>query len=416
MDYLFPISAFLNFVLLSTLAVGLIFYQRRSGRLAELEHLLKDAGNEAAAARRKHVAERERANDLEASIADLRKESKRQTTVAEDREKALRAEIEAAQRALAAAEEGSGDTFVRLRDAEARNNRLEVEAARLRTDATQAIKRAETADAAAEDYRDRFQKTEAALEAKEAALLEKRNECADRERELREACASLAEVTSARDRHAAAEAALTKRLEAAEEARRAGDRETQRLNEELAEALLSLREVQAELGALRESLAAGAAAGTEAEQQRLALEEKIAALSGKLARREAALSDLEKAHAAANAETPYVAHRHMQWTLNHFDPRSITFKFQNEGAEVYLVGVETDVPDLTYELETGHGLPREKEARIKLAIAKNAGERLKEMPDEFEMKVLYALHVFPIRFKIRPRQGQRIERIMDGPE
>ncbi|MCD8482276.1 MAG: hypothetical protein LR015_06160 [Verrucomicrobia bacterium] len=138
---------------------------------------------------------------------------------------------------------------------------------------------------------------------------------------------------------------------------------------------------------------------------------ETAELKSALQRKESALKDLEAAYKSASAETSYEAHRHMQWTLNHFDPDAITLKFQNEGAAVYLVGVETNEPALTYNLETGHSLPRDFEARVRLKFRKGTPANQAKFPESFDLTVLYALHVFPIKFRIHPQAGQKIERI-----
>jgi chromosome segregation ATPase len=407
-NMLFSISLFFNLLLLVAFFLLLYLLIKRREQTAEIEENLANQVNglqlELEGMRTSLDEAREACKAAEVELTELRKQSQEKLTVCEE----ARALLE-----VSCAEEAAKlePLTARLNDALLNAAKFEREAARLRGDAAQAMKRMEAAEVVAGDSLARFQRAEASLEAKEGLLNEKRNAVADLESQLREEQSRMRELLAERDRLAALETALGKRLEAAEEARRGAEREVQRLNDELAEAMLNLREASSELAVLRESAEARAVAGGELEKRCHVLEEQVAHLSGALARKEAALVDLEAAHASANAETPYAAHRHMQWTLNHFDPQSITFKFMNEGAEVFLVAVETDHPDLTYELETGHGLPRETEARIKVLIKKDARNRLAKMPEEFEMTVLYALHVLPIRFKIRPREGQRIERI-----
>lgn len=398
----------LNLLLVVTSIWLLLLSIRRRERTAEIE---EDWANQVSGLKLKiegmqiSLAEaREDCKEAELKLEELRKQSQVKLGVLD--EACARLEVSCAEEAAKLE-----PLTARLKEALLNASQAEREAARLRGDAARAVKRMEAAEVLAGDSLARFQRAEASLEAKDGLLNEKRNALADLESQLKEAQSRISELQAERDRLAALETALGKRLEAAEEARRGAEREVQRLNDELAEAMLNLREARSELAVLRESAEARAVAGGELEKRCHVLEEHVAHLSGALARKEAALADLEKAHASASAETPYAAHRHMQWTLNHFDPQSITFKFMNEGAEVFLVGVETDHPDLTYELETGHGLTREMEARIKVLIKKDARNRLAKMPEEFEMTVLYALHVLPIRFKIRPREGQRIERI-----
>ena len=158
-----------------------------------------------------------------------------------------------------------------------------------------------------------------------------------------------------------------------------------------------------------EQTATGASDGEQIKK----LRDQLLEMEGKLSRKETALKDLEQVHADSTRETPYEAHRHMDWTINHFDTKGITFKFNNFGAKVFLVDVETSVPQLRYEFETGRELPRDEnfEARLKLAIKKSEQKNMEELPGEFDMTVFYALNIYPIQFKIRPREGQRIERI-----
>ena len=158
-----------------------------------------------------------------------------------------------------------------------------------------------------------------------------------------------------------------------------------------------------------------AAAGENDMEQIQKLRDQLLDTQGQLSRKEAALADLERVHADVTRETPYEAHKHMEWTLNHFDPKAITFKFNNLGAKVFLVDVQTSVPQLRYEFETGRELPSGKdfESRIKLAVKKSEQRNMEELPGEFDMTVFYALNVYPIQFKIRPHEGQKIERIKD---
>ena len=56
------------------------------------------------------------------------------------------------------------------------------------------------------------------------------------------------------------------------------------------------------------------------------------------------------------------------------------------------------------------------ESRIKVAIKKSEQRNMEELPSEFDMTVFYALNIYPIRFKIRPNQGQKIERIKEDKD
>lgn len=414
MEFLLPITLIFNFILLATSAILLIHWIKRGGRINQLENLLNEAGGIAASSKRSvesmqktHQSEREGLQALKSDMALLSAEleTRKQSIVEKDQR------IEEINLGLAALEPARK----RASDAESKVLALQKEAAVLRSECAQAHKRVETAESAARDKQIQFERIEASLEAKDRGLFAKQQESADQARELSERRSEISDLIIERDQLNSMEAALTEKLKDAEASRKEAERARQRLNDELADRKLELSETQEQLTRLKQMADEQAAiGGTEAEQRRR-LQDELLEVEARLARREAALTDLERVHADAEREEPYQAHRHMQWTINHFDPKAITFKFINEGAKVFLVDVETNVPQFRYEFETGRDLPRgDFEARIKLAIKKAEQKNMEQLPDEFDMTVLYALNVFPIKFKIRPREGQRIERIQES--
>jgi len=411
MEFLLPITLIFNFILLATSAILLINCIKRGTRVNQLENLLNEAGGVAASSKRSvesmqktHQSERERLQTLQSDMALLSAELEtcKQSAVEKDQH------IEEMNAGLAALEPARK----RADEAEHKVLALQKEAAVLRSECAQAHKRVETAESAARDKQIQFERIEASLEAKDRALFAKQQESADQARELSDRRSEISDLIVERDQLKSMEAALATKLKDADESLKESERARQRLNDELADRKLELSETQEKLTRLKQMADEQAAiSGSEAEQRRK-LQDELIELEAKLARKEAALSDLERVHADAEREEPYQAHRHMQWTLNHFDPKAITFKFTNEGAKVHLVAVDTNVPQLRYEFETGRDLPRgDFEARIKLAIKKAEQKNMEQLPDEFDMTVFYALNVFPIHFKIRPRDGQRIERI-----
>ncbi len=415
MESLLPIALILNFVFLATSAGFLIAWIKRGGRINQLENLLNEAGGVAASSKRSvelirkdQHSERERLISAESDIALLRPELEtcKQSIVEKDqRIQEMAAELKEGQEALEPARK-------RAREAEDKLLAQQKDTAAMRNECAQAQKRVETAESAARDKQIQFERVEASLEAKDKLLLAKQQESADQERELAERRTEIAELIAERDKLSSMEAALESKLKETEASCKEGERARQQLNDDLAARTLELGDVSEQLARLKQLTDEQAtASGAEAEQRKQ-LQDQLLEVEGKLTRKEAALSDLEKAYSDAEREKPYEAHRHMEWTLNHFDPKAITFKFTNEGAKVFLVGVETNIPELRYEFETGHDLPRDDfEARIKLAIKKVEQKRMEQLPDEFDMTVLYALNVFPIHFKIRPREGQKIERV-----
>ena len=225
--------------------------------------------------------------------------------------------------------------------------------------------------------------------------------------------AEITELVSERDKLLSMESALKEKLQQTEESLKETERARQQLNDEFTECRLQLGETQEQLNRLKQMFDEQSAAGENDVEQIQKLRDQLLDVEGKLSRKEAALSDLELVHGDSNRETPYEAHKHMEWTLNHFDDKSLTFKFNNLGAKVFLVHVETNFPQLRYEFETGRELPRGKdfESRVKVAIRKSEQQKMKELPAEFDMTVFYALNIYPIDFKIRPHKSQKIERI-----
>jgi len=414
MDFtLLPISLVLNFILLGAFGGVFFLLSRRGKRIAELE------GRSAAQARglQRELEEaqaslegsRDYGKELEVKLAELREQG--QTDAATDAAawQQERINLEAACAVEAAKLE---PVSARLKAAELEVAKTERECARLRSEAMEARKRMEAAEGKASEQITRFEQLEVAHQEKTAGLKAQQAMVVQLEKELAEWREDLQARQQQVERLESEAAVLQGRFDATSRELSAAQSGSRSLQDELAETRQALQEVRDQLAAQQRLAEEAASSGGEAAERCQALEQQVLDLEGRLNRKEAAFVDLETAHKDASTEEPYAAHRHMEWTLNHFDPKSITFKFTNAGARVYLVGVETDVPELRYEFETGHDLPREDfEARIKLAIKKAEEKRLAQLPDEFEVTVLYALHVFPIRFKIRPREGQKIERI-----
>lgn len=405
---LLPVSLILNFTLLTAFAWAFVQMSKRNARLAEmegraesrvrdLERNLEESGASLEAARNQR-------KELEAELAELRESSKDAAeTWQREREglEAARAEEAAKLEPLQA----------RVKEAELGVGWAERECARLRTEAQEARKRMESAESAASEQISRYEQLEAAHTEKTDSLKKSQARCAQLEGDLKAEQERLAEQVTEREQLESELAALQQQLADADRESSRLKTESHNLRDALGETKGELQTVRDQLAAQRKSAEDAAASGGEAAERCRALEERILDLEGRLSRKEAALVELEAAYRDASGETTYAAHRHMEWTLNHYDPQAITFKFTNEGAKAYLVGVETNYPELRYELETGHDLPRDKEARIKLAIRKAEQARMAELPEEIDLTVLYALHVFPIQFKIRPRAGQKIERI-----
>lgn len=406
---LLPISLILNFILLG--AFGGVFYllTQRNARIAELEGRSATQARGSQRELEEAQASLERARDygkeLEGKLAELREQGQAAAAAWQQE----RAELEAACAAEVAKLE---PLSARLKEAEQEVSKTERECARLRSEAMEARKRMEAAEGAASEQITRFEQLEVAHQEKTAALKTQQAKAAQLERELAGCRENLQARQQDLERLESEAAALKSRFDETSRELSAAQSGSRSLQDELAETRQALQEARGQLAAQQRLAEEAAASGGAAAERCQALEQQVLDLESRLSRKEAAFVDLETAYKDASTEEPYAAHRHMEWTLNHYDPKSITFKFTNAGARVYLVGVETDVPELRYEFETGHDLPREDfEARIKLAIKKIDEKRLAQLPDEFEMTVLYALHVFPIRFKIRPREGQKIERI-----
>ncbi|MGJ8640764.1 MAG: hypothetical protein ACSHYA_15350 [Opitutaceae bacterium] len=429
MESLLPIALFLNFAFIGGCGFLFMAWTKRGAMIAELKARLEQAGGSVASSRReaterseekRRAAEKLRDSNLElkkanAELLKLRSDleeaelrlgqtNSEEAAEQEKRLQELLVEVETAK--------SSADRFNGLfREAEVKLLAVERELAKLRTDTTHSQKRIETAESAARDKQIQFERIEATLVTRDAELLKKQHENAAFDNELKERKTELAALITERDRLQSVENSLKNRVEELDASVRSAERERLSLSDEYAACELKLRDMTDAFNRLKESSDADSVAGSAEVQRRKELESQVADLEGKLERKEAAFVELEAAYSDASGEKPYEAHRHMEWTLNHYADKNITFKFTNEGAKAYLVGVETSVPELRYELETGHDLPRDFEARIKLAIRKAEEKNLGALPDEFDMTVLYALHVFPIRFKIRPRDGQKIERI-----
>ena len=414
-------------VLLLTLCIALLiacialslFLFKDSKKISQLEEKLDQAGREASANKRsmesykeKHDSESESLNQAESKLSELSKEISD-----------VEAELKTCKQSEADKDKQIEEMTVKIesfeplnkraRDAEDKLLSLQKESVSLRSDCAQAYKRLEAAESATRDKQIQFERVEASLEAKDKALTAKQQESANLARELDERRTEISELVIERDKLLSMETALKEKLSEAEESFKSSERDRQRLNDEFTECRLELAENKEKLNRLKQMFDEQAAAGENDVEQLQKLRDHILEIEAKLNRKEAALKDLELVHADETRETPYEAHKHMEWTLNHFDPKAITFKFNNLGAKVFLVDVQTSLPQLRYEFETGRELPRDDdfESRIKIAIKKSEQRNMEELPEEFDMTVFYALNIYPIQFKIHPKSGQKIERI-----
>ena len=405
------------------LALGFILL-KRDEKIGQLETLLNQAGTEASASKRsleslkeKYELDRKRFQEADSRLLDLKKEVSdvqselnacNQSNDYKDKQiKEMTAQIESSEASIE-----------RARGAEDKLLALQKESAALRGECAQAHKRVEAAEAATRDKQIQFERIEATLEAKDNALVVKQKEGAELARELDGRRTEISELVIERDKLLSMEAALKEKLNEAEESFKKSDRDRQKLNDEFTECRLELAETKEKLSRIKQMFDEQAAAGENDVEQIKNLRDKLLDTEALLSRKEAALKDLEQVHADSTQEDYYEAHKHMEWTLNHFDPKAFTFKFNNLGARVYLVDVQTDVPQLRYEFETGREVPSGKdvESRIKVAIKKSEQRNMEELPGEFDMTVFYALNIYPIRFKIRPNQGQKIERIKEDED
>ena len=400
-------------VVLGILCMALLFmFLKRSERVDKLETMLNQAGSEASSSKRsleslkeKYTSDCGRLEETESELTDLNKDLSD-----------LRRDLETKDKQIKEMSEKVKDfepTSKRARDAEDKLLALQKESAALRNECAQAHKRIETAESATRDKQIQFERVEATLEAKDKALIAKQQESSDLARELNERRSEIAELVIERDKLLSMEAALNEKLASTEESFKGCERDRQNLNDEFAECRLELAETKEKLSRIKQMFDEQAAAGENDVEQIGKLRDQLLNAESKLTLKESAFKDLERVHADSTQETSYEAHKHMEWTINHFDPKAITFKFNNFGARVFLVDVQTDVPQLRYEFETGREIPRDEsfESRFKVAIKKSEQRNMEEMPGEFDMTVFYALNIYPIKFKIRPREGQKIERI-----
>ena len=419
MDFLF----FLVF-LIAIGAIGCSIYfwkslSRSEVKIKELEQLAKKAETDAASGKRNlesvekvRAVDKDRFHQSETKLASLRKDFSKLQMQLDECTKAS-AEKDQELEGLKMDEEALESARQRARDSDNQLLALKKETTALRSESAQAYKRVEAAESAARDKQIKFERVEASLEAKDRALLVKQQESAELARELDERRNEISTLVAERDKLLSMETALKEKLQRTEETLQETERKRQQLNDDFAECRLNLGESEEKLARLKQMFDEQSAAGENDVEQIKKLQEQLLEVEGKLGRREAALKDLELVHADSNRETPYEAHKHMEWTMNHFDPQSITFKFNNLGAKIYLVDVETSVPQLRYVFETGREITRgnESESRIKLAIKKSELKNMGSLPGEFDMTVFYALNIYPIQFKVRPEGGQRIERI-----
>lgn len=416
MDTLLLIIIAVLFVAFAALGFAFI---KRNDKINQLEKKLNEAGREASASKRslesfkeKNESEQDRLDQTESKLSKLLKEmsdvetelkASRQSNVDKDKQmQEMTAKIESLEPASK-----------RARDAEDKLLALQKESVSLRSEYAQAHKRIEVAESAARDKQIQFERVEATLEVKDKALMVKQQESADLARQLDERRTEISELVIERDKLLSMETALQDKLSEAEESFKKSERDRHKLTDEFTECRLELAENKEKLTRLKQMFDEQAAAGESDVEQLQKLRDQLLDAEAKLNRKEAALQDLEQVHADLTRETPYEAHKHMEWTLNHFDSKAFTFKFNNLGAKVFLVDVQTNMPQLRYEFETGREVPSGSgaESRIKVAIKKSEQLNMKELPDEFDMTVYYALNIHPIQFKIRPREGQKIERI-----
>ena len=413
---------FIFSLLLIVACVALLFViLKRSEKIEQLEAKLNQAGQEASSSkrslessRRDHESDRSKLSKAESELSDLQKELSTARTELETC-KQNNAEKDKQIQDMTAKIEAFEPTAKRARDAEDKLLAFQKESAALRSESAQAYKRVEAAESAARDKQIQFERVEATLEAKDKALTIKQQESADLARELDERQTEISELVIERDKLLSMEAALKEKLDEVEESFKGSERDRQKLNDEFTECRLELAETKEKLLRIKQMFDEQVAAGENDVEQIQKLRDQLLDAEAQLRRKEAALKDLEMVHADSTRETPYEAHKHMEWTLNHFDPKALTFKFNNLGAKVFLVDVQTNIPQLRYEFETGREIPRgtDFESRIKVAIKKSEQRNMEELPGEFDMTVFYALNIYPIQFKIRPRSGQKIERIKD---
>lgn len=410
-------------IVLALSCVALLFIFLKQGKqIGELETKLNQAGQAASSSKRSlDSLKRSRDSDID----NLRSKTSSELTSVQKELSAARAELETCNKSNAEKDKQLQDmaakieTFEpaskRARDAEDKLLALQKESAALRSESSQAYKRIEAAESAARDKQIQFERVEATLEAKDKALVVKQQESAKLARELDERRTEISELVIERDKLLSMETALKEKLNETEESFKRCERDRQKLTDEFTECRLELAETREKLSRIKQMFDEQAAAGENDVEQIQKLRDELLDVEAELRRKEAALKDLERVHADSTQETSYEAHKHMEWTLNHFDPQAITFKFNNLGARVFLVDVETNIPQLRYAFETGRELPRgnDSESRIKLAIKKSEQRNMEELPDEFDMTVFYALNIYPIQFKIRPRAGQKIERIKE---
>ncbi len=415
----------LSLTLIVVCIVLTIVLLKRADRIKDLEKKLNQAGQEASSSKRSlESVQRSRESD----ISELRSKSDSELAELQKKVSAAQADLEACSKSSAekdkqiqdmtAKVEAAETAAKRAREAEDKLSVFQRESVALRSECTQAHKRVEAAESAARDKQIQFERIEATLEVKDKALIVKQQESADLAHELDGRRTEISELVIERDKLLSMEAALKEKLSEVEESFKGSERDRQRINDEFTECRLDLAETKEKLSRIKQMFDEQAAAGENDMEQIQRLRDQLLETQGLLSRKEAAFADLELVHSDATRETPYEAHKHIEWTLNHFDPKAITFKFNNLGARVFLVDVQTSAPQLRYEFETGRELPRGKdsESRIKLAIKKSEQRNMEELPSEFDMTVFYALNIYPIRFKIRPNAGQKIERIKEEKE
>lgn len=383
--------------------------------LDQVESVASSSKHSMESLQRKHEADREKLNENETKISEFEKSAKEALEKLETCNQA-NAEKDKQIQEMSAKIEAFEPTQKRAHEAEDKLLVIQKESVALRNECAQAHKRVEAAESAGRDKQIKFERIEATLEAKDKALTLKQQESADLAHELNERRSEISELVIERDKLISMEAALKEKLEEAEGSLKSSERDRQKLNDEFTECRLELAETREKLNRIKQMFDEQAAAGENDIERLQKLRDQLLEVEGKLSRKESALSELEAVHADSSRETPYEAHKHMEWTLNHFDPKAITFKFSNSGAKVFLVDVQTSAPQLRHIFETGRELPRDDdfESRIKIAIKKSEQQNMEELPEEFDMTVFYALNIYPIQFKIRPREGQKIERIKEG--
>lgn len=416
MDTLLLIIIAILFVACAALGFAFI---KRNDAIDQLEKKLNEAGREASVSKRslesykeQNESEQDRLDRAESKLSKLLKEMtdveaelKSSHQFNEDKDKQIQE--------MTAKIESLEPASKRARDAEDKLLALQKESLSLRSEYAQAHKRVEAAESSARDKQIQFERVEATLEVKDKALVLKQQESADLARQLDERRTEISELVIERDKLLSMETALKDKLSEAEESSKKSERDRHKLTDEFTECRLELAENKEKLSRLKQMFDEQAATGESDVEQLQKLRDQLLDTEAKLNRKEAALRNLEQVHADSTQETPYEAHKHMEWTLNHFDPKAFTFKFNNLGAKVFLVDVQTNMPQLRYEFETGREVPggSDAESRIRVAIKKSEQLNMKELPDEFDMTVYYALNIHPIQFKIRPREGQKIERI-----